>query len=136
MKERLKIVVPYSIAIVALVALVLFIFHKRVRIDAFTCSCIKPGMTQRQVESILGGPPGEYNSGQREIVIGLAGHNRYSDGSRVEDWGGEDGVIQVTFDAQGRVRWADFVSDELNPRPLPPARKPTALEQWLGVSLW
>jgi len=136
MKERLKIIVPYSIAIGSLFALVYFLFSKTVRIDAYTCSLIKPGMTQRQVESILGGPPSDYNSGRREIVIGLDGHQRYSDETRVEDWGGNDGVIQVTFDTQDRVKWANFVSDELNPRPVPPSRKPTAFERWLGISLW
>ena len=64
---------------------------------------IQEGMTQREVEALLGGPPGDYAGGYsvhyRRGGVGDDDSN-FSDGT---NWWGREGMIQVQFNAEGRV---------------------------------
>jgi hypothetical protein len=61
---------------------------------------IRPGMTLRRVERVLGGPP-------------LEGGAR---GSQLGWWVGDAGLVAVEFDAAGRVTSAGFVPAAQFPR--------------------
>jgi hypothetical protein len=79
-------------------------------IDQDHCDRIAEGMTQAQVEDILGGPPGDFCT---ESVLWF--EPAYSmasamegQGVRFECWSGNEGQIVVAFDGQGVVRRRDF----------------------------
>jgi hypothetical protein len=78
---------------------------KSSEITSAACEKIAPGMTQAQVEEILGGPP------RREVwVVGLEYRDSWrSDFCRKEEWWGEDGVVFVAFDNTDKVVRANFV---------------------------
>jgi hypothetical protein len=103
------------------------LLRKPIRISEASCHRIQPGMTQREVEVILGAPPGDYETGRRGIMLDLYGNGVLMQEGRREEWGGDDGIIQVGFGPDGTVLWKRFV---------PAGRKWTVIEQWLGRSLW
>ena len=64
------------------------------------CRAIQAGMTQREVEAILGVPAGNYGV-----------HNKYLFSERLvglKVWGDDCGAIWVGFDANGRVLGANY----------------------------
>ncbi len=70
---------------------------------------------------ILGGPPGDYQTGRRGLVVDLyAGGALMVEGQR-EEWGGDEGYVQVWFDANGTVTSKRFV---------PAGRTWNWLERW------
>lgn len=75
---------------------------------------IQVGMTQAEVEAIIGGPPGEY-AGYKppwhyrslESPFAVIGTER-------KKWTGDGGVIYVGFDVDdGKVRWTKFIGWDL-----------------------
>jgi hypothetical protein len=74
---------------------------------------ISHGMRQNEVEAILGGPPGIYRTepveygGTFACIPGV---------DRNERWEGNQGMIKVDFDIQGRVVFKSYFKSE----PLPP----------------
>jgi hypothetical protein len=78
--------------------------HKLARgrlIDEAHFDRIKHGMSQAEVEAILGGPPGDFTTGAVIHDPGIA----VLSGPlvRVEAWTGNEGQILVCFDQQGAV---------------------------------
>jgi hypothetical protein len=77
---------------------------------------IKDGMTEKQIESILGAPPGDYRTktvlygGLRQIAIPLTAFDSVSKTGEsrtppytIETWTTNDCEISVTFDENGKV---------------------------------
>ncbi len=100
---------------------------KPIRITQASCARIQPGMTRTEVEAILGAPPGNYETGRGGIVLDLYGNGVLMREGRREEWGGDEGFIQVGFDDNDTVLWTRFV---------PAGRRWTFIEQWLRRSLW
>jgi hypothetical protein len=98
-----------AFVLLVLVAGLLFVPFDAPRISqAITeanCDRIKKGMTLRQVEAILGGPPGDYTAWPhpRDDVEHLG-----APGGSGEHWTGEKGTIDVSFDENGKVSGTYF----------------------------
>ena len=76
------------------------------RLTTANISRVRPGMTRAEVETILGGPPGDYAtvrtvSANRpyENVVNLAGGSTV----RCSDWRDDYCLIRVTWDGGGAV---------------------------------
>ena len=108
-------------------AAVQLVLPKPPRISQASCDRIQPGMTRAEVEALLGAPPGDYETGRRGIVLDLYGSGVLMREGRREEWGGDEGFIQVGFDEDERVLWKRFV---------PTGRRWNVIERWLGRSLW
>jgi outer membrane protein assembly factor BamE (lipoprotein component of BamABCDE complex) len=102
-------------------------------IDPAHCRQINKGMTRAEVEAILGGPPGvyctEYVGYGFVVQVGDCG---FVDGDTVGTWVGNEGVISVGFDKQGRAKWLVF---EEASRPPPSPSLAYWLRAWLR-RLW
>ena len=72
-----------------------------IAVDKETCERVQPGMTLAEVEAILGGPPGNYTGVfiRREMDVGIS----LVGSASKEKWTGRGGMLQVFFDAQGKV---------------------------------
>jgi hypothetical protein len=70
---------------------------------------IQKGMTAREVEAIIGGPPGNYSGilfrSERYENLDVKG------ATRTEHWHGRRATISVYFDASGRVIEASCIQD-------------------------
>lgn len=60
------------------------------------------GMRQEEVEAILGGPPGDYSHGIRDIKIVGKEEPEFL-GLVKKQWRSDEGIITVGFDEQGVV---------------------------------
>jgi hypothetical protein len=72
---------------------------------------IKRGMTLAEVEAILGGPPGNYASNYTGLGTGYAGPGGaliVFDVQERTTWAGDDGMLTVFLDNDGRVRKTQF----------------------------
>jgi hypothetical protein len=73
----------------------------RINLDSF--ARIQPGMTQAEVEAILGVPPGDYAAaGSVRPTLGV-NPNELPAGARREDWWAEEAAVAVWFGQDGRV---------------------------------
>src|SRR5438093_6600232 len=101
MSTRLKV----ALAVCVMVGVGVFALRPRPgpRITRIAYEQIEIGMTQTQVQVLLGGPPGDY--GARDMYsydqIGSAGG--LPEVGRVERWLGTCAFVSVEFDDQGRV---------------------------------
>ena len=77
------------------------------RVTRANYSRIKNGMTLCEVEAILG-PPGDYTAWPHPSRINEV-ESLKPIGGTGEEWRGEQGLIQVGFDRNGRAEQADFV---------------------------
>ncbi len=103
-----KRIIRWSLGLIA--ALVLIVLATPVAgITPDRCARIRPGMTQDQVEAILGAPPGWYDG-----ITGLRylGSSSDSKGPMGMEWAGDRGSIEVIFDGSGRVFLASFYRGE------------------------
>ena len=67
---------------------------------------VQKGMTQAEVEELLGGPPGDYQTGRGSGMFVI---DFLSPGDSVsKEWTGDDGVALVAFDRSGRVVTCQF----------------------------
>jgi hypothetical protein len=95
-------------ALVSLIALVLFgsymLYRKpRHRFSEELCRQIEPGMTQAEVEGVLGCSSGDYTTGP---YMPCATGVRYVG---CKHWISDEGQIAVSFDENGRVVFADYL---------------------------
>jgi hypothetical protein len=113
MTRRRKLILAVGIFAVAVVAVPLGLHVCRQRyapgrfIDQEHCARIKKGMTQGEVEAILGVPPGKYTNKNLIVLDPLSWSGRPA-GERWELWFGDEGVAEVTFDGQGAVVSSTF----------------------------
>ena len=126
-KRRLLGLMTVGVAAMLVCAALPFLLTKPIRITEANCERIRPGMTRTEVEVILGAPPGDYETGRRGIVLDLYGNGVLMNEGRMQEWGGNEGFIQVGFDDNNAVLWTRFV---------PAGRRWTFIERWLGRSLW
>ena len=63
---------------------------------------VQPGMTQSEVESLVGGPPGSYGGMDIEGMT-IRGVGEQSNGDTLEVWHDEEVWFEVHFDREGRV---------------------------------
>ena len=105
MQRRMRLVALAGLAVgVAAGVVVLWPWGDRVTTANF--SHVRPGMTRAEVETIFGGPPGDYAtvrtvSANRpyEYVVNMAGGSTV----RCSDWRDDSCLIRVTWDEDGAV---------------------------------
>jgi hypothetical protein len=74
---------------------------RRLRVEHF--GAVSVGMTQREVEALLGGPPGDYGSPYpQEALMTLEGIIA-PPGSIERDWRDDENLFEIYFDGNGRV---------------------------------
>jgi hypothetical protein len=98
MKRKWVVFAVLLVGLVATVALVLLARQSPVRITQESFDRIAVGMMEQEVEEIIGGPPGDYSPflPTWTRVVEVAGDNHQS-------WVGEELIIHVGFDSDGRV---------------------------------
>jgi hypothetical protein len=82
---------------------------------------IEIGITQCEVEAILGVPPGDYHHTGVPYPTGNNGAMNWNGSVRTESWWGDEGYIKVGFAESGQVSWKWFD---------PCIRSRCALERW------
>jgi hypothetical protein len=130
-KRRVKVAIAGGLAVlVALFVLRAWIFPSS-GVNYGNFRCIAEGMSQAEVEALMGGPGGPYDPTRKwqwgsYRLIGERGA-----GSQLY-WAGEDSLICVWFDATGCVSGAEFFSEArtLDESGFPSPRK--LLSQLLG----
>jgi hypothetical protein len=73
------------------------------RIDRTRRAQIRPGMTQPEVEAMLGVPPGDYSSGEHRASVYLAPDSFPPGGTRCENWQTADTAFAVCFNKDAKV---------------------------------
>ena len=93
---------------------------------------VKLGMSQAEVEAILGGPPGDFRTEKVFYRIYFeAGVSPRDVAVRGEFWAGNDGKICLGFDEQGRVLRRGFAEGYR----VPPESLAERVQEWLR-RLW
>ena len=84
------------LGVAAAIVIIYFVTRPRLNVEGF--GVLQRGMTQEEIEKILGGPPGNYGFGKPTISkiapTGVA--------FRTEEWIGESMCVSVRFDEAGR----------------------------------
>lgn len=87
---------------------------RRLHIDAAHCALIKPGIPLREVEDLLGGPPGNYTTGP--VMPGpRSSFPAFHETDRWAIWVGDEATVTVVVDEQGRAREASISPNLLLP---------------------
>jgi hypothetical protein len=117
MRKRLLLTL-IGLTCLALLGRVLFVQFLRVRgINRAGYDALRKDMTRKEVEHLLGAPPGEYycrtfpNLSLRGATEDWGDDSR-GEGSYVKVWAGDEGVIAVRFDREDRVLGACFTEPE------------------------
>jgi hypothetical protein len=86
-------------------------------IDQEHCDRIKPGMTQAEVEAVLGGPPGDFRTNFNGVYFGSnrPGWRDEHRVDRVEEWIGDQGRALAGFNHTGTVE--GIISFDVLPLP-------------------
>ena len=101
MRKR-NLLMALTVGLVALAGVAAFVAWPRVdRITRENADRIRPGMTQAEVEAILG-PPGDYRSGATVLAYD-DGMSAAKVGRTAEDWVNDRGAITLEFNQAGRV---------------------------------
>lgn len=88
-------------------------YRRRIHISQAACDQLEKGMTEQDVESITGVPPGNYNNGLLGYLIGQESATvmmTITDCSRRE-WTGDEGQILCFFNKEGKLvykHWTSF----------------------------
>lgn len=95
----------YRLLLVLLVISITIIYLGRSReLNVKNFSLIESGMTQAQVESLLGGPPGRYGNSTGQGSMTMEGHFFPSQQkTTVKKWNDKTHWFEVYFDSDGRV---------------------------------
>jgi hypothetical protein len=70
-------------------------------------------MTATEVERLLGGPPGSYQTGPLYASGMVVGDSRITPDTELRKWSGNEGTIYLWFDRQDRVVVKAFHSGRL-----------------------
>lgn len=90
-------------------------FQRRVRIDRGSFDAIQTGMTEGELVQLIGGPPGDYRTGEVEYILdGFEPGDTSREGSRLCRWVGDRGIINVVV-ADGRMVSATFYTGRRQP---------------------
>jgi hypothetical protein len=114
-KRRLLLLVAAALVLLGGAGVALWPSPTKHHITAGTIGCIKEGMTQEEVEAIVGAPPGNY-AGGRSFAVYLAGPSAPRWGQRWEstkvrgladlhaaEWVGDEAAVEVWFAQDGRA---------------------------------
>ena len=108
-RRRILIGIGASMALVAVGLVVFVLTRPQPTIDPATASRIARGMTEAEVDAVVGAPEGSYGRGaflgrqEFDIFKSIVGSTKR------KRWSGEQGIILVWFDSQGRVMAAEYV---------------------------
>jgi hypothetical protein len=109
-RKRLALAVVVLAVLVATAAWVMW--PQRSRVTKENYARITAGMTRRDVETVLGGPPGDYRSGPTEraslpLDIEMLVENDALNVSDLfdDEWEGDTAAVMVHFRPDGRVGW-------------------------------
>jgi hypothetical protein len=83
-----------------------------VRVNQAQFQRIAEGMTEAEVEDLLGGPPGDYTWGRTYVICDSMASYAMFDGEEVEEWRSDDAIIRVYFGPEGtmvRKKSEDFL---------------------------
>jgi hypothetical protein len=76
--------------------------HYTTRDSRHNFNRIVPGMQEKDVEALLGGPRGNYSKRQTNLIMALGGRDLRR-GTRTSIWYFDDATVEVAFSKQGRV---------------------------------
>ncbi len=108
--KQIRLMVIIGIGFTLLITSYLILSTTTIRINEDTYNLIKSGMTQSAVEKIIGVPPGDYVTGKKSLVLfDLYGNGVFMKPGQFQQWGGDDGFIQIGFDDNDQVLWTRFV---------------------------
>ena len=97
-----------SIAIaVSIIGLALLLPPRRERSTWDAYEAIRDGMTQPEVEALLGGPEGDRSIYRTDFCIAITAEEREAFRSTLvtKEWVNDDALILVGFDQEERVAW-------------------------------
>jgi hypothetical protein len=129
MRKRLLIFAGGVLAVFVAASAVRFLMAPGRFIDREHYDRISKGMTQAEVEAILGAPPGSYNRATTEFQWNGPVPEQPANGRRAY-WVGDDGHIEVTFDAKSGT-----VLVKLYMEPVPPSSVGKWFQGWFR-RLW
>lgn len=108
-RGRLVLVMGLLIALSVVIGLLLFTSPSPA-INRVTYAAIQGGMTEREVADLFGVRAGDYRTG--DVLYDGAKATDEAFGGNVtlsREWLGDEGMVQVGFDAEGRVVGKTFV---------------------------
>jgi hypothetical protein len=112
MIRRRRVVI--TLALLGLVLLgacfALWPFSPRPQINHDDYLGVEMGMTEAQVETVLGGPAGDYRVG--DVLYTVGGDDEIRQGRpivRSSDWRGNEGLVMVGYDADGQVAGKTYI---------------------------
>jgi hypothetical protein len=133
MRKRLLLSVGLLAALLLGGYLLLWLTAPRVVVTQETLAKMHVGMTEAEVEELLGGPPGDYTRDQPALEPPRVLNEEPR--MTMARWAGWDGRIVVFFDHRGRVSerefWGWVPGDPFAPQKPSPLAK---LRRWLGIS--
>ncbi|MBL8799816.1 MAG: hypothetical protein JNM56_38395 [Planctomycetia bacterium] len=103
---RRRILIGFGLFMVSFAAaLTVFILaHPKPVIDEATKNRIRPGMTEVEVDDIIGAPEGLYTPGN--FITGRKSYDvifHFPGAAKRKRWVGEQGIILVYFDSHGKA---------------------------------
>lgn len=100
-RRRRKWLIPLValVAIPVFAAIWLVATWKVLKVENF--AKIRYGMSQQQVEELLGGPPGEYGRNTGDVWMSTEGY--ITPGETEKRWWDDENRLEVFFDNNGRV---------------------------------
>jgi hypothetical protein len=138
MRGRQLLLLGVAAALLLAACLALWLAARPARVSRARFEAVRAGMTVEEVEAALGGPPGDYRTG--EVKLDLSGGQPEFDNAmlapevllgerhfRHEWWQGDEGNAWVCFDEDRRVVTKEFTPGErVASTPL------DRLRRWLG----
>jgi hypothetical protein len=96
-----------TVLLVAGVIVALLLPRPESPVNEAAAARVQPGLTEAEVEAVLGGPAGDYRVGSRAVTfeVGLAP----PPGHVLKTWRGDDGLVLIQFGPDGRVAAVSFV---------------------------
>jgi hypothetical protein len=106
MRKRLRWLVCLAVVLVLVGVLVHLLFPSASPVTRVAFDRIQTGMTQAEVEAILGGPPGDYRTRPMDPIY----ENHRSTDPEIEplQWWGDEGEVLLTVESRGVVLSKDF----------------------------
>jgi hypothetical protein len=130
---RRRIIFTAGMFALTVAAITLLVFNGRpepcpvdVRYETF--SKLRDGMSEKEVEAILGGPAGDYTTGPNIAFVGTRGGLGPRHWVTKKQWKTDKFIIAVYFDSQATVVWNSYIEP---PAPPPSTRYPPPLQQIL-----
>jgi hypothetical protein len=95
-----------AVVLIACGALIPLFVQRPSRITKAAFERIELDMSLAEVQAILGGPAGDYRTGS----VGYAGHYTRKTDGLPHEWAGDEGIVLVEVDRDGRVLAKHFIA--------------------------